>query len=252
MQVLANGVTFHTQEIGAGERPGVVMLHGLLIGTLAAWYFTAAPALGRERRVLLYDLRGHGRSERTPAGYDVATMAADLAALAGPFDSRPLDLVGHSYGALIALRFALDHPERVRRLVLVEAPLPPSSFHELDTFTAQSPEQMIGALPDELRAFVAQGGRKAARLLESIRFLVADCSLMADLRAEADIADAALARLACPVLCVYGSQSSCRPVGDRLARVLPQARLEVLAGGHYLHLDAAAELTRLMAEFLDG
>ena len=104
----------------------VVMLHGLLIGSLASWYFTAAPALAKRHRVMLYDLRGHGRSERVASGYDLVTQTGDLQELADRFDDRPIDLVGHSYGGLIALRFALDHPGRVRRLVLVEAPLPPS------------------------------------------------------------------------------------------------------------------------------
>jgi pimeloyl-ACP methyl ester carboxylesterase len=252
MDVVAHGVRFHAQELGAGDRTSVVMLHGLLIGTLAAWYFTAAPALAASRRVLLYDLRGHGRSERAKAGYDVATMSRDLAELAARFEARPIDLVGHSFGALVALRFALDHPTRVRRLVIVEAPLPPSSFHELGTFTARSPAQMIEALPEGLRSFVAQGGRKAARLMDSIRFLVAESSMIADLSAEPDIPDEELSRLDRPVLCVYGDRSSLCPVGDRLARAIPGARFEALPGGHYLHLDASADLTRLIVEFLDG
>ena len=249
MDVVANGVRFHAQVLGEGPRTPVVMLHGLLVGTLAAWYFTAAPALAAERRVLLFDLRGHGRTERVKTGYDVATMSRDLGALADP---APVDLVGHSFGALVALRFALDHPERVRRLVLVEAPLPPSKFDELETFAARTPAEMIDALPPDLRAFLAQGGRKAARLLEAIRFLTTDATMLADLRAEPDIPDAELARLDRPVLCVYGDRSSCRPVGDRLARVLPRGRLAVLSGGHYLHLDATADLTRAIVEFLDG
>jgi len=279
MDVVANGVKFHVQELGGGERPGpllgdavptlrtpVVMLHGLLVGTLAAWYFTAAPALAAERRVRMFDLRGHGRTERVRSGYDVATMAADLGALVegigqGPVDREsceegggrgPVDLVGHSFGALVALRFALDHPEKVRRVVIVEAPLPPSRFDELETFAARSPAQMIDALPPDLKAFLAQGGRKAARLVESIRFLVEDTTLLASLRAEPDIPDEALARLDRPVLCVYGDRSSCREVGSRLARVIPGAKLVLLPGGHYLHLDATAPLTRAILEFFDA
>jgi pimeloyl-ACP methyl ester carboxylesterase len=253
----ARGVTFHTQELGppAPDAPGVVMIHGLFTGSLAAWYFTAAPEIARFRRVLLYDLRGHGRSERTPSGYDLATMAGDLDALAAAFQGQagaPLDLIGHSYGALVALRFALDHPARVRRLALVEAPLPPSRFGELDAFAARAPAEMAEALPEGLRAALGHAGRRGARLVESLRFLAEDSSLLADLRAEPDVPDDALARVSCPVLCVYGDRSICRPVGDRLARALPDARLVVLPGGHYLHLDASAALTAALVEFLDG
>ena len=230
----------------------VVMLHGLLIGSLASWYFTAAPALAKRRRVMLYDLRGHGRSERTATGYDLATMTGDLQELADRFDDRPIDLVGHSYGGLIALRFALDHPGRVRRLVLVEAPLPPSRFSELEEFAARSPGEMVAALPVGLRDLLGHGGRRAARMIDSLDFLANKSSLFKDLRAEPDIPDAELARLACPLLAAYGDRSSCLVVGERLGRVVPDAKLTILPGGHYLHLDAAAALTTAMVEFLDG
>ena len=77
--VVANGLSFHVQELGAG--PPLVMLHGLLIGSLASWYFTAAPTLAQRHRVRLFDLRGHGRSEVARDGYGVGAMAGDLEAL---------------------------------------------------------------------------------------------------------------------------------------------------------------------------
>jgi pimeloyl-ACP methyl ester carboxylesterase len=247
--VAANGLTFHVQELGAG--PPVVMLHGLLIGSMASWYFTAAPALARSHRVRLFDLRGHGRSERAPRGYDARTMAADLAALAADLDG-PIDVVGHSWGGLVALRFALDYPARVRRLAIVEAPLPPSRFAEDTGFLDQAPEQMLAALPQPVRDAIAGGRRQATNLLASLRFLAEGSTLLADLRAEPDLDDAELATLARPVLLVYGDRSACRATGDRLARVLPDARLCVLPGGHYLHLDARAALTAALEEHLGG
>lgn len=256
--VAARGLRFHVQELGAG--PPLVMVHGLLIGSLASWYFTAAPTLARRRRVRLYDLRGHGRSERAPSGYDLASMAADLAALTADLPA-PIDLVGHSWGGLVALRFALDHPDRVRRLAVVEAPLPPAHSAQLAVMLggvadegddALTPARLIAALPPSLQAAVAGGRRQAERLLQSLQFLALESSLLADLRAEPDFADAALATLRCPVLCAYGDHSACLPAGDRLARLLPTARLLVLPGGHYLHLDARAALTAALEEHLDG
>jgi pimeloyl-ACP methyl ester carboxylesterase len=251
----AGGTMLHVQVLGppaaSPQHPTLVMLHGLFVGTLASWYFTAAPALAKGRRVVVYDLRGHGKSERVTTGYDVATMVADLDAVAADLGTR-IDLVGHSFGALVALRFALDRPERVRRLVLVEAPLPPSRFRELDDLVKRPPAELLSSLPDAMRAIVGGGGRRATRLIEAYDFLASKTTLLADLRREPDIDDATLRRLACDVLCVYGDRSSCRPVGDRLARAIPGARLEVLQGGHFLPLEAAAPLTRTLAEFLDG
>ena len=249
--VAANGLSFHVQELGSGR--AVVMVHGLLVGSVASWYFTAAPALSRGHRVRAYDLRGHGLSERANSGYDLRTMAADLAGLVADLP-EPFDLVGHSWGALVALRFTLDHPERVRRLVIVEAPLPPSSFTEMTAFLEADgkPERIMDALPAPLRAMLETGGRRAERLLQSLQFLLFDSTLLADLRAEPDIADAELATLRCPCLVIYGDKSSCAPAGARLARAVPGARHLVLAGGHFLHLDARAELTAAIKADLDG
>lgn len=248
--VTANGLSFHKVEVGQGAP--VAMVHGLLLGNLTSWYFTAAPALAKRHRVLMYDLRGHGMSERATSGYDLVTMSRDLSALLNGFTSERCALVGHSYGALVALRFALDQPDRVSKLVLVEAPLPPLRVEELDTLLAGGRNEMLVALPEEMRAAFRQGKRQARKLLDSIRFLALETSLLSDLRAEPDIPDETLADLCSPTLCVYGTRSSCRAVGARLARVLPDARLLELPGGHYLHLDAPAVLTGAIAEFLDG
>jgi pimeloyl-ACP methyl ester carboxylesterase len=253
-----HGLKFHVQELGskaegprADDSP-VIMVHGLLVGSMASWYFTVAPALAVRHRVLLYDLRGHGMSERARSGYDVMTMAGDLASIADSFASGPITLVGHSYGAVVALRFALKHPERVKKLVLVEAPMPPSRLDELDGFLGKPAEQMAESLPGALREALARKGRQATRFVDGLRFLATESTLFADLRSAEDVPDDALAALRCPVLCVYGTESSCRPVGDRLARVIPGARLVVLQGGHFLPVEAPRALGECITEFLDG
>jgi pimeloyl-ACP methyl ester carboxylesterase len=268
--VQANGLTFHVQELGAG--PPVVMIHGLFFGNLAPWYFFAAPELARRHTVLLYDMRGHGKSDRPATGYDLATMTSDLAELAGRYDGAQLDLVGHSYGSLVALRFALDHPGRVRRLVLVEAPLPPHSLAETQGLTEgldldgiwnadelrerilsrDDADAILDILPQPLRPMILSGRRGMQRAARNLWFLVGESSMVADLRAEPDIPDEDLRRLGCPTLCIFGSRSKLRSVGDRLERVIPGARLVELDGGHYLVNERPRELAALIAGFLDA
>ena len=79
----------------AGRGPRIVLLHGMFVGTLANWYFTVAPVLARDHRVLLYALRGHGLSERPPAGYGIPSMAEDLAGLLKSVaGAEPVTVVG--------------------------------------------------------------------------------------------------------------------------------------------------------------
>jgi pimeloyl-ACP methyl ester carboxylesterase len=250
MPVVARaGRRVHVQELGDG--PPIVMIHGLLIGSIASWYFTAAPQLAQSHRVRMYDLRGHGRSEAARSGFDTHTLVADLAALVEDLDG-PIDVVGHSWGGLVALRYALAEPARVRRLAIVEAPLPPASALDIADFMTKPREQMLEALPAPLRVAVASGRRQAERLVASLQALALDSTLLADVRAEPDLTDAELARITAPTLVAYGDQSACLPGGERLARALPAARHIVLPGGHFLHLDARAELAAALVEHLHG
>lgn len=249
MQVATkDGVRLHVQELGAG--PPVVMLHGLLLGNMSTWYFHTAPALAQRHRVVLFDLRGHGKSDRARDGYGVARMAGDLQAVLDDRHCERATLVGHSYGAVVALTFALLHPDRVAKLVLVEAPLPPSRLAELEAFVSAPPDEMWSALPASLASTL--GGRRGKRFVDSMRFFAEETTLFEDLRRAEDVPDEALQSLHCPLLAVYGTGSSCRPVGERLGRSVPGAHIAELPGGHFLPLESSAPLTELVTRFIDA
>lgn len=117
----ANGVDFHYLQAGTG--PDLVLLHGLS-GNLAVWHLHLVPLLQDRFRITTYDLRGHGYSSMPPSGYSTRTMAQDLRALLHALQIEQADLLGHSYGADIALHFSLLYPEAVRTLTLIEPGIP--------------------------------------------------------------------------------------------------------------------------------
>lgn len=241
------GVSLHVQRLGSAGPP-LVLLHGLVVGSLATFFFSAAPALAARHRVTLFDLRGHGLSSRPQTGYDLGTLADDLQAVIDDGPSEPVTLIGHSYGALIALRYALRAPARVARLVLIEPPLPPSRLGELQDFLSGDP---LAGLPAPLREVLVGGGRRAQRFLAQLQGLGAT-SLPEDLQAEQDPSDEALAALRLPTTLLFGESSALRPVGDRLARLWPHAARATLPGGHFLPVEAPAELTVALLEACGG
>lgn len=116
-KVSVNGIKLHYQQLGEG--PDVVMLHGIT-GNLAIWHLNIVPALMEEARITTYDLRGHGYSDMPPKGYTTADLAADLCHLLDTLGIERAHIVGHSFGADVALHFAILYPDRVERLVLAE------------------------------------------------------------------------------------------------------------------------------------
>jgi pimeloyl-ACP methyl ester carboxylesterase len=121
--VTANGLRFHFVQWGERGSP-VVCLHGT---TVNAFSFQAiADGLAGDHRVYAYDLRGRGDSDKPATGYGVPLHAADLAALLDVWGLEQPVIIGHSLGAFIALYFAAHYPDRVSKLVLIDAgaPLP--------------------------------------------------------------------------------------------------------------------------------
>ena len=247
----ANGIRFNMHTIGHG--PPVVMVHGAFVGSLASWYLTVASSLAQKYRILLYDLRGHGKSDKPTDGYDVATMSADLHAVTIASECvAPFSLVGHSYGALIAIRYTLDHPERVTRLSIIDAPLPPGKMRSIKEFLNRTPKELVASLPAPARVMIRLGGRRVTKFMESVRFLAFKTSLTKDIMDASEISDEELGKIGCPVLCIYGKDSPCLPAGERLHAAIPSSRLEIVKGGHFVHLDATKLVVRKLEEFFHG
>lgn len=105
-----------------GDVPPVALIHGLG-ANLAFWYLGAVRHLGRDRTLLLYDLRGHGASSMPKEGYSLDRLAEDFRQLLDDLGISRAHVVGHSHGARVAIAFALKYPDRVESLVIADTQL---------------------------------------------------------------------------------------------------------------------------------
>lgn len=250
----ANGARLHVQQLGPAGSP-VLMLHGVLLDSLATWYFTIAPRLASTHRVHLLDWRGHGRSEPAEDGYSLTGLARDVAGVSAELGLEQPALVGFSYGGAVALRYAADHPEDVSRLVLVDTPLPVVGATGLQWLERpldhQPAERWLQVLPERQRALLTTGRR--ARLLHGqVSRLYDRTSLRAEVASEPDVPDAELARITAPTLLVYGARSWYGHTRERLERVLPDVRSVELDAGHFVPVEAPEALGAAVAAFLRG
>lgn len=253
-EVTAGGVRFHVQRLvprHGPRRPAhpVVFIHGLGMDNLSSFYYTLAnPMAHAGAEVILYDLRGHGLSERPPTGYRVADSVADLAALLDALAvDGPVHLVGNSYGGTVALSFAVAYPSRVASLVLIEAHFSVAGWAE--QIAAEDSRLGIFLAGDGVRDWLTTLGRKVTRLVEMADELLHRTTFLADLQAVQPIPMSRLGALSCPVRAVYGEHSDVVDYARELEH-LPHCVLTVVAGcGHSVLMDATAVLRDIVLDW---
>ena len=118
--VITNGTQIYVRVGGAG--PAVVLLHGF--GETGDMWAPLAAELVRDHFVIVPDLRGLGLSSRPAGGYDKKTQAEDVAGVLDSLKIDKVDLVTHDIGNMVGYAFAAQHPERVKKFVVIDAPLP--------------------------------------------------------------------------------------------------------------------------------
>ncbi|MGH3815154.1 MAG: alpha/beta fold hydrolase, partial [Pseudonocardiaceae bacterium] len=209
----------------------------------------ANPLAHAGAEVILYDLRGHGLSERPRTGYRVDDSVADLAALLDALAiDGPVHLVGNSYGGIVALGFAVAHPNRVASMVLIEAHFSVAGWAE--QIAAEQSRIEIALARDAVRGWLDQLGRKVTRLAEMADDLLNRTTFLADLQTVQPIPMSRLGTLTCPVRAIYGEHSDVVNYARELDEYLPHYVLTVLAGcGHSVLMDATAALREIVLDW---
>jgi pimeloyl-ACP methyl ester carboxylesterase len=258
-EVRARGIRFHVQTLdppaGNTDAPVVVFVHGLILDDLASFYRSLAlPVAAAGARVVLYDQRGHGLSERPPSGYGAAEAAADLFAVLDVLGHRePVYLVCNSYGGVPAFNAVMACPHRVAGMVVIDSYGPTEDEFVWNEEHLNTLARTALVLEYERRAeqYAAIGWRQGARQHAAADALLNGTTLIQDVAASRPALPADLAALTCPVLAIYGERSDLLEAGRSLDRHVPDCTLHVLEGmPHTLLLEAPHLLVDLMLPWL--
>lgn len=270
-KALINGINVHYQTKGDG--PDIVLIHGIT-SCLAQWYVEIMPELAKNYRVTVYDLRGHGLTEMTPAGYDSRNMADDLEALMDHCGIEHAALVGHSYGGVIALHEALLRPHRVNSVVLLDTGLACLRYlrviedwsgwkqygDDLSRFgitlgaflEIDRQQDVTEVIRRSLTIPVQSGFRKGqSGLTPRLKKLLDETKMGSEFRDVAGLTEANLAKIETPVLAVYGGDSPYERMAEHLSQILPNCRYELLAeAGHFYAVEEPALVLKRVTAFL--
>ena len=260
-----------------GDGPPLLLVHGWP-QTWYAWRLLM-PDLVRDFTVVAVDQRGIGLSDRPADGYDVGTLANDLVGLMDALGHHRFALVGTDTGAPIGYALAADHPDRVERLVLAEAPLPgvtPSpplflppllnarlwhlAFNQLpaelnealvrgreDIFFGAEFEASAGSqrLPDDVVAYYVDALASDPDVLRgSFEFYRALGATSAQNQEREE------RRLTLPVLAIGGAESTGEGMGNAVKLVADDVQTVVLPAGHWIAEQAPEAMLAALTEFL--
>jgi pimeloyl-ACP methyl ester carboxylesterase len=263
--------------VTGGEGPPLLLVHGWP-QTWYAWRMLM-PALARDFQVIAVDQRGIGLSDKPADGYDTGTLASDMVALMEALGHRRFAMYGTDVGMPIAYALAADHPDRLVRLVVSEAPIPgvaPSPplflppqlnerlWHIAFNRCAEVNERLVrgrediffgnefvvsagtNKLPDDVvRYYVDMLRNDEHALRGSFGLYRAFPTIIAQ------NAQRKTRRLTLPVLAIGGAESSGEGVGNTMKLVADDVQTVVLPGaGHWVAEQAPQELLAALTAFL--
>ena len=252
-----------------GHGPRKALLIHCSLAHSGAWKGVAG-LLGDRLTMRAFDLPGHGRSDDWSPERDMqetsTAMAADVIG-----DDGPMDIIGHSFGATVALRLAIERPELVRSLVLIESVFVAAALADDSTLADQhdaSNMRYIEALErgdtmEAARAFMSEWGdgrpwealpaEQRAFLASKIHLIQANqATVLAD--RPGILRDRRIEALDIPALFIRGADSSAyvAPIHAALVRRLKGARDIALTGaGHMAPITHSQETAELISEFLE-
>jgi pimeloyl-ACP methyl ester carboxylesterase len=241
----------HVLELNPKGDDPIILSHGLYT-SIAAFLIEIAPALSKGHRVILYDLRGHGRSSRVDEPYTPGALADDLLHLMDALELPTAHHAGYSYGGTALIHLALHYPERVQRLALVEAAIGVEEGYTM----LKTVDDLITDVDRNMNDFAEFSGLPLFNnKMEAIREIQIHiygnqdwCEVMADANLQL-VEETTFMAPKSPTLMLYGNQSPFVGKARTMAEAFPTAKLVVAESDHFL-IDRRRDLvTEELIEF---
>jgi pimeloyl-ACP methyl ester carboxylesterase len=248
------GLTLTVRTLGAEGQP-LVLLHGL--GVSGAVWQGAGRLLAPTVRLIAPDLRGHGESDKPSAGYLPRDYVGDIAALLAHEPSRPLSVLGHSLGAVVAALLAAERPELVSKLILVDPPFDPERSREPIQQVERLRHGDPGVLERELMRREPGMGELYAKALADLYRSAADGAFQAVLRGDVGFPSivALLGGVKSETLVIAADPALDAALGaeaaQRVADAIPHGTVLTIPGaGHAVHASKPREFAAAVLAFL--
>jgi len=261
MKMKTNGIEMNYELSGQGEC--LVLIHGF--GDNMGMWYNQTPEFAKRYRVLTYDVRGFGKTEKGEQPYSIELLAEDLCQLLATLEIESACILGFSMGGRIALEFALTYPQMVTGLILSNTGVEAFPKREMEkhreimkSLLQQGDIEIISKIMTKgsfSRDF-SEKNPEAYQRCKEIRMQNDPSEYLAIMEAIDEALDAPidLGRIQCPVLITTGENDILMgpDVAEYMQKRISAAELKVLPTGHVAPIEAPEDFNRIVLNFIDG
>jgi esterase len=245
-----DGVSLNTLILNPEATETIVMVHGMF-GNIAQFYMTIAPALSKDFRIVLYDIRSHGKSTRHEKGFDLESLADDIKCLLDALGIAQCHILGFSYGTLIALKFAMMFNDRVLKVVAME--IPPKSFladtlkgsYGYDDFLV-----FAYTLPPLVHKNFMRSKRQVENNFKMYEYIYNQTTFVDDMNHNDEFQEKDYRLITAPVKLLFGKESVCVNELNRVSSWITYGEITFMEGGHNFFSEKPSETSLVIKKFL--
>ena len=237
-----------------GEDEPIIFSHGWMCDC-SVWN-SQIEFFAKKYKVVAYDQRGHGRSDKPKGDYSIQTLSNDMHSLIQKLKLEKVTLVGHSMGGMAALVFALDHPDKVSKLVLVGTSAKMTFSGRIQLWIMMhiySYESFVRGMIDLLYQEPSEQVMKEAfeRAMKTPKFAASEC--LTEFMKNYDIRDR-VSEIKVPTLIIVGEKDGATPakMSQFLNKEIESSKLQIMSDTkHMPMIDKAKELNEIIQKFIE-